>query len=558
MLPDDLTTLSLTDLTALEQQALAAFDAAGDPEAPDLSAAALAEMERCANAVMAIRAERDGRAERRTSAMALRDSLVVASTEPTEESGTDDGGTDGGGTDGNGNGDAEAGDAPAPDTAPAEEGTSASGARRRTASLVRGATRTPNPLPARRGEHVTLTAAADIPGIPAASSYEDMRAIAVAFSRRAESFPKGEATQELYLRHGVAAISRGEESFDGYWTGNKDFADDYAMIQSAARESRLPGGSLTAAGGWCAPSETLYDLCVTETLEGLIDLPEIQVRRGGIRFTKGPSFEDIYADAGFCQTEAQAIAGTAKPCSEIDCPPFEEVRLDACGLCVKAPILTNAAYPELVQRWIEGTVVAQQHKVSAKLINGIVAALGTAVTMNDGGSATHSVLTAVELAVEGLRYKFRLAFSATLEVVAPHWLTPLLRADLAFRNGVAPQTISDAQIASHFANRGASLQYVYDWQPLTGDCPTDYPDTVELLLYPAGTFVKGTSDVISLDTVYDSTGLASNTYVAAFAEEGVLLANLCYDGCRLEIPVCISGASGAVPDTAACYTPAGP
>ena len=119
---------------------------------------------------------------------------------------------------------------------------------------------------------------------------------------------------------------------------------------AAAKESRLPGGSLLASGGWCAPSETIYTLCSTESLDGLIDLPEINVQRGGIRFTKGPDFSDIYTDAGFCQTEAQAIAGTTKPCVEIECPAFEEVRLDACGICVKAPILTNAGYPELVQR----------------------------------------------------------------------------------------------------------------------------------------------------------------------------------------------------------------
>jgi hypothetical protein len=71
-------------------------------------------------------------------------------------------------------------------------------------------------------------------------------------------------------------------------------------------------------------------------------------------------------------------------------------------------------------------------------------------------------------------------------------------------------------------------------------------------MYPAGTFVKGTADVISLDTVYDSTDLTSNVYTAAFVEEGVLLAQRCGNGTLVEIPVCVSGETGAA-DLSDCY-----
>ena len=64
----------------------------------------------------------------------------------------------------------------------------------------------------------------------------------------------------------------------------------------------------------------------------------------------------IYAACGFFQTEAEAIAGDCKDCCSVDCPPFDEVRLDAIGLCVKSPLLTEAAYPELVQRFLEGAL----------------------------------------------------------------------------------------------------------------------------------------------------------------------------------------------------------
>ena len=72
------------------------------------------------------------------------------------------------------------------------------------------------------------------------------------------------------------------------------------------------------------------------------------------------------------------IAGTAtKTCCIVDCPPFEEIRADLIGLCVKAPLLTQATYPELVRRFMEGALVAHQHKVNAYLVDTIELAAGT-------------------------------------------------------------------------------------------------------------------------------------------------------------------------------------
>jgi hypothetical protein len=43
---------------------------------------------------------------------------------------------------------------------------------------------------------------------------------------------------------------------------------------------------------------------------------------------------------------------------------------------------------------------------------------------------------------------------------------------------------------------------------------------VQFLAYPAGTWVKAVQDVVNLDTIYDSTKLATNEYTALFAEDG--------------------------------------
>src|SRR5690606_38927983 len=154
----------------------------------------------------------------------------------------------------------------------------------------------------------------------------------------------------IQTRHGAAIIDpRGARS-DGLSQDNPEYRnDDQALITAAARESRLQGGSLVAAGGWCAPGETLYGLCSIESTDGILDLPSVGITRSGIRYTKGPSFQDLYTDPnlGWDLTNAEVIAEETKPSVTVACPDFEEITLRAVGLSARAGLLTVAAYPDL-------------------------------------------------------------------------------------------------------------------------------------------------------------------------------------------------------------------
>jgi hypothetical protein len=327
-----------------------------------------------------------------------------------------------------------------------------------------------------------------------------------------------------------------------------------AVLTHAADEKRLAGDSLVAAGGWCAPSETLYDMCVTETLDGILSVPEVNVTRGGIKYTSGPDFSSIYTNVGFAQTEAQAISGTAKTCYEVTCPPFVEVRLDVVGLCIKAPILTNAAYPELVNRWISGAMIAHAHKVNASVISRMVTAAGTANAVQDFGGTAASTLNALELLADRLRQKYVMGMKDTMEVVVPFWIRGAIRADLALRTGKAIEAVTDQVIDAEFSARSLNIQFVYDWQTLTDYATTEgYPATYQALIYPSGTFVKGTSDVISLNSVYDAASLATNVYTAVFFEQGLLVAKMCNEAMLVTLPVCGAGRTG-IANIAQCGT----
>ena len=402
---------------------------------------------------------------------------------------------------------------------------------------------------------------ADVPGFAADSdaSFEDL---AVALDRRLQGFNSGaygaaaRAGRAMSERHSLAVVRK---SFDERATvGSPESAD--AAMAFAVNEKNLPGGSLVAAGGWCAPSETVYDLLEDESRDGLVSLPEVNVTRGGIKFTKGPKFSDLYSAPSFNFTEEEAKAGKyaptsatdltnkvgPKPVYQVPCTEFEEVRLSAAGMHIQAGLLQQRGYPELVARTIRGALVAHEHKMSERII-AAMEAKSTAVSMDAGQiGALAPVLTAIELQVEHYRYAQRLSRSTTLEAIFPYWVRGAIRTDLSRRQGVDLTDVPDSRIDAWFKSRGVNPQFVYDWQAITGEAGAfkAWGASVKFLLYSAGTFVKGGQDVITLDTVYDSTLLGQNDYTALFTEEGYLVAKRGHDARVVTVPLNPNGGTG--------------
>jgi hypothetical protein len=394
-----------------------------------------------------------------------------------------------------------------------------------------------------------LTASADVPGFATGGPISDLDGIGKALVSRMKGLPTTRlgGEQGVQARYSVAQIDLAASRTDGLVQTHT--SNDQELVTKASKEQRLPNGSLTAAGGWCAPSETLYDLCVTETTDGLLDLPSITVNRGGIRYTKGPSFDSIYntAGLGWWLTEAQVIAGTpAKTCIEVTCPPFTEVRLDAVGICIKAPLLTLAAYPELVRRFTEGALIAQQHKQDAAILAKIVAG-STALNAVGNYANTIDSLAELEMVANYQRQQWRSSFTQTFEILLPAWYKSVVRADLARRGGVDLINVTDQQIEAYFSNRHLRPQWLANYLPLPTATANAFtiPATIDAVIYPAGTWVKGTTDVITLDAVYDSTTLLTNEYTALFAESGVLVVNTCWDSVKATITTKATGQVGA-------------
>jgi len=519
-------------LADLETRAVSAFEAIRDKEF--LTDDDVAEAERLAEVVTAVRVEQDGRA----SANAERRNKL-AGIELPGSSAADDADADADGT--------AADDVEVPDdaselepdavTAAAATGGATTRPRARAADLARLSKKPA--APERRP--ISLIAAPEAPGHQAGTAFGSFGEVAEAVSRRASEYPSSPLPgTRTRMKHGIALLRK---DFEPGLVAKA--VTDSQVLDYAIDQHRLPGGSLVAAGGWCAPSETLYDLAEYEAADALVDMPEINVARGGIRFTPGPDFRSIFDGTGFSQTEAQATAGQTKPCYRVECPPFTEERAGVEGLCITAGILQNRAYPELTARVVRGALAAHAHRISAKSIARMVA-LSTAVPTlpNPGGGAGTPVLNAIELAVEDVKYRHRMARGTTLEAVFPAWILPAIRADLAWQGGKDLLDVTDAEVRAWFTQRSIAPQFVYDWQDSglgQAVAAVRWPATVSFLVYPAGTFVRGMGDVISLDTVYDSAGLVENEFTGLFTEESLMVAKLGHDSRVYTVPIAADG-----------------
>lgn len=444
--------------------------------------------------------------------------------------------------------------------------------------------------------HVSPSAAGLIDKASGAE-YDGTLEISQAFIRNAQQFGKqgGAGTRQPIVQF---KRNRGAE-----FTISSDRDGDEAMrvIRHARDEKRLHGGSLakqwqhnidqgaslTAAAGWCAPSQNDYDLCRNWSAGvGLLDLPTVTATRGGINYTDEPTFPEIYANAVAAGggsnflTEAQVIADTVKTCSEIPCPTFENRRLDVMALCIRVSFLQAAGYPEVVNAWQDGLLAAHEQEMNRIIIADILARAGAATVLApvdpDGAtidSFTSALLSGVEQAREDLIYRYMMDWNATVEIVLPHWVIPQIRADLSRRSGDTGNLlqVSDSQIAALFSARGVRVQWVRGWQDglITGgalnpafpggDATTPFntslPSTVSFLAWPAGSVVVARQDVVTLTNVYDAASLATNEYTSLFAEEGFAPLYPCPGQRLYTVTGCTGGTTGAHIIDCAAVTP---
>lgn len=417
-------------------------------------------------------------------------------------------------------------------------------------------------------ERLSVTASVDIPGVARGEGVDSLDRMVDIFQRKAKSMPvtSGNANYQL-----VASIRNEYEHTIDDRTSPSQVEELVRHITSDDRKD-----ALVAGGGWCAPSEIRYDFFNIACEDGLIDLPTFGVSRGGIRFPTSPSLADVIgtspnqAFGGFSTTftnasipwlwtESDDIATVTgapnKPCIRVPCPSFNEERLECYGVCVTAGNLTDDAYPEATRNFLRLIMSAHAHAMNGRIIAHMVSR--SAAAIDTGGFAVtgqpvyQQVYGGLSLAATDYRARFGMCQDDVLEAVAPFWVKEVIKADLAWRNGVEVRQVSDAEVNQHFAALNIRVQWVNDWQVRgvgqfgNATAMTSWPTSATFMLYAAGTFIQGNGLQLDLGVVRDSVLNAENDHTAAWSEECHLVARVGHESRRYTINFCVNGKTGA-------------
>lgn len=179
------------------------------------------------------------------------------------------------------------------------------------------------------------------------------------------------------------------------------------------------------------------------------------------------------------------------------------------------------------------------------------------------GSPSEAVLERIGYLVTWFRNTYRTPFTQSWEGFAPFWFREFLKLDIERKvNRPHNVPVSNAEVDAYLAQWGVRLQWVYDWQDVhsteqrakydlvypTHLMPRDgWPNSVDIVLYPAGAWNLAQQNIIRLDAVYDSEKLRQNKYTALFVEDAWMLLNKCSRSFVVELRnLCPNGAVGAV------------
>lgn len=523
----DITTLSDEDLTsageALEAQFAELFDSGSDPTAEQV-----AEMAALADQIEDVRNEVTRRAEQAEQNRADAEAIAARVRPPVEEGAPV----------------SEEVSVAAAATVPAEDVLPKR--RRLNLSLAEIQARAPRVEiePARPTHRAVITAAADISGFVSGSEFGDAQAIGQAFHSRAKNMAVGKLGKHA-ARAPVMTIERSHAI-----TLTEVMSDEQlASVLAAATDV----ATLIAAGGWCAPSTILYSLFNISSDDGMWDVPTVGITRGGLKFPTSPALADFLADIWLWTEDDDIAAATGSPtkdCVRVPCPDFDDVRMEAFGLCVTAGMLTDASYPEATVNFIKLLMDAHRHVMNASHI-AAAAALAVAVNMTQpAGGAAANLLSGIELQAIDYREKFGMADDSVLEVVLPRWGDGPVRADLARRSGIDFLGVTDEQIRAWFDVRDVRVQWVADYQTrgagIGGATPSvAWPATIKGLIYAAGTLALGEGPSIDTGAIRDSVLNSTNDFTAAWTEETSLVAKLGHEVREMTLDACADGSTGA-------------
>jgi hypothetical protein len=403
---------------------------------------------------------------------------------------------------------------------------------------------------------VTITAAADIQGVPAGSELSSLREVADAIVKRLRTM--GNSVR------GADGERLSVATFTASYPEDRDLGNDI-VSNSEKIQSVLDPAAITAAGGSCAPVATRYEIFSfnEETARPVRDaLVTFGADRGGVRFVTPPTLEDLdgAVSTWTIDDDESAVDGSpTKPSLRVECGDEVVVYTDAIPLILTFGNMGARAYPELVARHTELGMVWHSRYAETRLLTRI-GALSTAVTSAQELGAARDILVAVDQAAAGYRNRHRLSADTPLRVLLPEWVRAALRADMVKQapgDGIeAAMNLADSTINSFFSSRDVNVSWFLDGEAgqIMGAQATgalnSFPENLVWYMFAEGTFLFLDGGQLDLGVVRDSQLNSTNDYQLFFETfEGV--AKVGIESLRITTPVGLFGAYAASVDTTA-------
>jgi hypothetical protein len=404
---------------------------------------------------------------------------------------------------------------------------------------------------------VTITAGANIQGVPAGSELHSLSEVADAMVKRLNKLgvtnPGADGEQ---ITVATFSTSYPEERHLG---ANSEVNSE--RVQAVVNPS-----AITAAGGVCAPVETRYDVFSfnEETGRPVRDaLAVFSADRGGIRFVTPPVLADLDGAVSVwtrADDESAVDGSPTKPSLRVECGEEVVVYTEAIPLILTFGNMGARAYPELVARHTELGMVWHARFAETRLLTRI-GALSTAVTGGTLGAElgiTRDFFVNLEQLAAGYRNRYRLDAKSPLRVLLPEWLRNAMRADLVKQlpgDGMdLTFNLSDATIDSFFRARNINVSWFIDGESgqimgaQAAGTPVTFPTELVWYLFSEGTFLFLDGGTLDLGLVRDSQLNSTNDY-QIFLETFEGVAKIGIESLRVTSPVEIAGASAATVET---------
>jgi hypothetical protein len=385
----------------------------------------------------------------------------------------------------------------------------------------------------------------DIPGYTAGATLVDFDDAIEAITTKVNSMRGIGGDGEHVM---VASIRSEEDVPDSRVLRAGDAAGNSKKIRELISDPANLTPEALVAAGWCAPRAPIYDVpTIGTTARPVRDgIPGFTADRGGVTWMPPPSLAAAVeamarwtwdSTAGKWQSYAGPSGTTKtatpdlKPCIDIPCGPEQSADLEALTICLCFDNMMTRANPEWVRANTDVTLVAQarfaEQYLLAKLWDSLLSTadgltIGTPETQL---GAARDFLTTVRLTAAQFRWRHRLSPTQPLQILAPAWLRDAIADDLMIQMpGDDTMATSYAEIDSYLSDANVSAIWYLDDVPVGAggavavgaddafDSYVAFPANAEWLLYTTGSFVRLDGGSLDLGIVRTKDDVQKNKY----------------------------------------------